>query len=82
MALAVSQAENGTRQCDRINVNNNKTVDVGVFQINSVHFKKGYTINDFADCQTNIEVAHKIFKAQGWSPWVAYNNKNYLKFMY
>jgi hypothetical protein len=81
MALAVSQAENGTRQCDRINVNNNKSVDVGIFQLNSIHFKKGYTLKDFADCKQNIQIAYSIFKQQGWTPWSAYNNNSYKKFL-
>src|SRR5262245_34198797 len=35
MALAVSQAENGTRQCDRVGINKNNTLDLGIFQINT-----------------------------------------------
>jgi len=81
MALAVSQAENGTRQCDRLNVNNNKTVDVGIFQLNSIHFKKGYTLTDFIDCKKNVEIAYEIYKKQGWTPWVAYKNGSYKKFL-
>lgn len=81
IALAVSQAENGTRQCDRIGVNTNRTVDVGIFQINSVHFKKGYTLNDFTDCKKNVDIAYEIFQIQGWNPWVAYTNSSYKKFL-
>lgn len=81
MALAVSQAENGTRQCDRFGVNTNKTIDVGVFQLNSVHLKKGYTLADFMDCKKNTDIAFEIFQAQGWNPWVAWQNKNYLRFL-
>lgn len=80
LALAVSHAENGTRACDRMNVNTNKTIDVGIFQINSVHMKKGYTLADLIDCDKNIEIAYEIYKAQGFNPWVAYTNKSYLKF--
>lgn len=81
MALAISQAENGTRQCDRFGVNTNKTLDVGVFQINTVHLKKGYTLNQLADCHTNIDIAYDIYKAQGWKPWVAYQNQSYKRFL-
>lgn len=81
MALAVSRAENGTRQCDRFGINTNKTIDVGVFQINTVHLKKGYTLQDLADCKKNIDIAYDIFKAQGWTPWVAHNNGSYKKFL-
>ena len=81
MALAISRAENGTRQCDRINVNNNKSVDVGLFQVNSIHFKKGYTLKDLADCDTNIKIAYEIYKSSGWHPWVAFKNGSYKKFL-
>lgn len=81
MALAVSQGENGTRQCDRFGVNTNKTIDVGVFQINSVHLKKGYTLTDLSDCHKNVDIAFEIYSAQGWSPWVAYTNGSYKKFL-
>lgn len=81
MALAVSHAENGTRQCDRVNVNNNKSIDVGLFQLNSIHFKKGYTLKDFADCEKNIKIAYEIYKRQGWQPWVAYTSGAYKKFI-
>lgn len=81
MAIAVSRAENGTRQCDRININNNKTLDIGIFQLNSIHFSKKYTLNDFSDCTKNIEIAYSIFKEQGWTPWVAYQNGSYKQFL-
>ena len=81
MALAISQAENGTRRCDRVNVNKDLSIDVGVFMLNSVHFKKGYTLNDFTDCQKNIEIAYSLFKQQGWTPWVVYKTGAYKKYL-
>ena len=81
MALAISQAENGTRQCDRFNVNTNKTVDYGVFMINTVHLKKGWKIAELIDCHTNIDYAYEIYKSQGWSPWVVFNTGDYKKFL-
>lgn len=77
MALAISQAENGTRACDRIHVNSDKSIDIGPFQINSIHAKKGNLYN----CLDNIRVAHAIYQKQGWSPWVVYQTKAYLKFL-
>lgn len=78
-ALAVSKAENGTRQPDRFNVNNNGTIDVGIFQINSIHFKKeGCSLAEIVIAEKNVDCAYKIWKASGWSPWVAYKNGNYL----
>ncbi len=76
-ALAVATAENGTHACDRIHQNSNGTVDIGIFQINSVHAHKG----NLYDCRDNVRVAYQIFKASGFSAWVAYKNKSYLKFL-
>lgn len=81
MALAVSQAENGTRQCDRMNWNTNKTVDFGVFMINTVHLKKGYTITDLTNCHKNVDIAYTIYKSSGWTPWVVYNTNAYKKYL-
>jgi hypothetical protein len=81
LALAVSQAENGTRQCDRFGVNTNKSIDAGIFQINSVHLKKGWKLSDLLDCHKNVDYAKQIFDAQGWEPWVAYTNGSYKKFL-
>lgn len=78
MALAISQAENGTHQCDRVSKpNSNGTVDTGVFQINSIHSKKG----NLKDCKDNIRVAYEIFKASNWNAWSVYKNKKYIKFL-
>lgn len=81
MALAVSQAENGTRQCDRIATNTNKTYDTGVFMINSIHLKRGWKVSDLLDCKKNIEYAKQIFDAQGWNPWVVYKTQSYKRFL-
>jgi hypothetical protein len=81
MALAVSQAENGTRQCDRFGVNTDKSIDFGVFQINTIHLKKGWTIAQLIDCHKNIDFAYEIYTAQSWQPWVAYQNGSYKQFL-
>lgn len=81
MALAISWAENGSRKCDRVSKpNSNGTFDYGVFQLNSIHLKKGYTEAQFKDCLTNILVAKQIFDRQGWEPWVAYKNGSYKRY--
>jgi len=79
LALAVSHAENGTRQCDRFNQNTNGTRDWGIFQINEVHLKKGYTIADLTDCQKNIDIAFEIYRVQGFDPWVVYQKGSYIR---
>lgn len=76
MALAISQAENGTRQCDR----EGKTKDHGIFQINQVHLNR-WTIEQLKDCTENIKIAHLLFHEQGWTPWVAYTNGSYKKYL-
>lgn len=81
MALAVSQAENGTRQCDRVSKpNSNGSRDYGVFQINSVHMRKGYTEADLKDCLTNIKLAKEIYDNQNWGPWTVYKSGAYKKY--
>lgn len=49
--------------------NKNKTIDYGLFMINSVHEKR-YGKAYQTDWKENVRVAHKIFEAQGWRPWV------------
>lgn len=82
MALAISQAENGTRQCDRVSKpNSNGTRDFGIFQLNEIHLKKGYTERDFKDCLTNIKIAKAMFDRQGWTPWSTLHNGAYKRFL-
>ncbi|MBI5733854.1 MAG: hypothetical protein HY973_02835, partial [Candidatus Kerfeldbacteria bacterium] len=38
LALAISKAENRDHRCDYVNKNKNGSVDVGLFQINTIHF--------------------------------------------
>lgn len=78
MALAISQAENGTRKCDRIGV----TGDIGVFQIApQYHYNKVDNIEQLKDCLTNIRVAKRIYDASGWHAWAVFNNELYKKFL-
>lgn len=88
-ALAVARAENGTMVCDRVNVNSNFTIDVGVFQINTVHFKR-WPLTDLIDCYKNVDAAYVIWdRADGiegdgkgnFSPWVAYWSGSYERFL-
>jgi len=77
-ALAIAKAESGFRE-DAININTNNTIDVGIFQINSVHFKKpGCSIKDLVDQYKNVDCAYTIYKDQGFTPWVAFLNEAYL----
>lgn len=74
IAIAVARSESGLRE-DAININTNGTIDVGIFQINSVHFKKEFcTLKEVATMEGNVDCAYEIYKASGWSPWVAFKN--------
>ncbi|MDO8430390.1 MAG: hypothetical protein Q7S72_00145 [Candidatus Taylorbacteria bacterium] len=51
------------------NFNSNHTGDHSVFQVNDVHTSRfGNTFK--TNWKENIQVAHKIYKKQGWGPWV------------
>lgn len=81
MAVAVSQAENGTRQCDRIVIEPNNTVSVGLFQVNSIHFKK-YPLSQLITCHGNVDAAKEIYDTWGsWQPWSVYKNGSYKRFL-
>ena len=80
MAMAISKAENGSRTCELIHKNKNGSVDVGLFQINTVHFDK-YSQRQLTDCSTNLDAAYELYLEQGWNPWVAYLNGSYKKFL-
>ena len=77
-ALAIAKAESGFRE-EAIHINTNNTIDVGIFQINSVHFKKaGCSLKELVDQYKNVDCAYSIYKEQGFTPWVAFINKSYL----
>jgi hypothetical protein len=80
MALAVASAESGL-ECNAININTNGTVDLGVFQLNSIHLQKGgdWNIGNMGDCYKNVDLAYELWLEQGWTPWVAYLSGAYLK---
>jgi hypothetical protein len=74
--IAIAHAESGFN-CGATNTaNRNGTVDRGLFQINSVHNFTG----DYFDCQTNIEMAHKVWLSQGYDAWVVYQTGKHLGF--
>ena len=77
-ALAIVDAESGFRE-EAIHINTNNTIDVGLFQINSVHFKQeGCSLKEVVDQYKNVDCAYSIFKASGWTPWTTFNNNSYL----
>ena len=81
VALSIARAESNDN-CNEINVNTNGTVDFGIFMENSIHLNRQFTFADLASCQTQIDAAYKLFKAQGWTPWTSYVSGSYKKFLY
>jgi len=79
-AIMVSWAENGARKCDLEVAEPNGSVSYGIFMLNSVHFKKGYTEADFKDCVKNVQIAKKFYNESGWHLWSAWRNKSYLAY--
>lgn len=73
-ALAIARAESKINP-EAYNINTNNTIDVGIFQINSVHFSKdGCSLKDLVDEYKNVDCAYQIWEASGWHPWVAFTN--------
>lgn len=69
--------------CARSHTNNDGSVDVGLFQINSIHATRlatlGMTMEDMKDCRKNADYAYNwVYKHSGWQPWSAYINGSYL----
>lgn len=80
-ALAIFKAESGLRE-EAFNINTNGTIDVGIAQINSIHFKKkSCSLKEIVDAYKNIDCAYQIFKASGWNPWVTYQNGNFISLL-
>ena len=80
-AIAVARAESGLRE-SVFNINTNNTIDVGLFQINSIHYSKtGCSLKEVSTAIGNIKCAKQIFDASGWNAWVAYNSGAYIKFL-
>lgn len=72
LAIAIARAESGLRE-DAININSNNTIDVGIFQINQVNFKKpGCSLKEVSTMKGNVDCAYSMFQAQGFQPWVAF----------
>jgi len=80
-ALAVMKAESGGNPV-AYNINTNNSFDFGLFQINSIHYKKEIcSMDKVITVDGNIDCAYSIYEVQGFSPWVAYSNGSYRKFL-
>lgn len=65
-AFKVLSCENNALKTDAQNYNSDGSVDIGIFQINSVHQVNKVYLYDW---RTNISVGYHIFKDSGWSAW-------------
>lgn len=80
IAIAIAKSESGLKE-DAIHINSN-SVDIGIFQINSIHFKKEFCqLKDIVTMKGNIDCAYEIYKTSGWNPWVAFKNGNFTNFV-
>jgi soluble lytic murein transglycosylase-like protein len=80
IALAIMQAESH-EDPNAINKNTNGTYDIGIMQINSVHFAQ-CSLSQLSDPKGNIDCAYKIYQRQGFSPWSSYTSGAYKKFIH
>ena len=75
-ALAIQKAENGSMNPEAVHINDNATIDVGVFQINTLHFGKDYcgSLREILDPYKNVDCAYNIFVRNGYSfnAWSSY----------
>lgn len=78
-AIAIARAESKMKE-DAIHANKNGTVDIGIFQINSVHFGKvGCSLRELAVAESNVDCAYFIWEQQGWKPWAVYGNGSFTR---
>ena len=71
-AIAIARAESGSRE-DAFHANDNGSIDVGIFQINSVHFNKpGCSLKEIVNAEKNVDCAYQIWKSSGWNAWTVY----------
>ena len=80
-AVAVALAESGgDPRANNAGLNNNGSVDYGLWQINSVH---GPNLDSIYDPYENAQWAYKVFTGRdnSWEPWSAFNNGKHLRFL-
>ena len=77
-AKAVFTAESGLN-CKRTSKSN----DVGVAQINKIHWDRFGGKDSLKSCKKNIDAAYILYKEWGnsFKAWTAYNNGSYKQFM-
>lgn len=76
-AMAILSCENKGLNPKATNHNRNGSLDVGIFQINSIH---GYSQTYLENYRNNIDVAYKIYQRDGWSAWSCSHKINVVPF--
>ena len=77
IAVAVAKAESGLRE-DAVHQNNNGTIDVGCWQVNSIHLGK-VKLETLLDCKKATDwVYDNLYLYQGFNPWYAFTTGAYL----
>ena len=61
--VAIQHCENGKQNPEATNINTNNTIDVGIMQINSIHWNKDYCygLHDLTEIDNNIQCAYNIW---------------------
>jgi hypothetical protein len=79
VALAIAKSESGLREDAFNTYNTNGTLDVGIFQINSVHFNQaGCSLKEIVDPYKNVDCAFSIYEASGWNAWSAFKSGSFI----
>lgn len=82
-AIAMAESKNSKTVINEFN--NNNSIDVGFFQINSIHKNKNETKEHFIDrlcsLDENFKEAKRILDTQGLTSWSTYNNGVYLNYL-
>lgn len=76
--LAIAKAESKLNPHALNRANRNGSVDIGIFQINSIH---GYDEEYLKNEDNNLKIAREIYEKQGITAWASYNNGAYLKWL-
>ncbi len=78
-AYAVMMAESraNPKAVNWRDIHHNCRGSFGLFQL--ACFRGG---EEMYDPETNIQMAYELWQREGWKPWGAYTDGNYLKFLY
>lgn len=81
--IAICKAENRNLDPDAVHRNNNGTIDVGLWQINSIHFSgEGvFTETNMHDPEMNATAAVMIEEDSGFRAWTTYRVGAYTAYM-